>query len=89
MDQHGSWKIADNCLIGILLSLITLLVLVSYQMEINSWIRDNFVIRAPLVLISLVLMFAFVLWISLTPTYEKKSINTLHRKKKSIFQSSS
>ena len=82
MDQHGSWKITDNCLIGILLSLSTLLVLVIYQTEINSWIRDNFVIRAPLVLISLVLMFAFVLWISLTPSCENKSIEMPSKKKK-------
>jgi hypothetical protein len=87
MDQHGSWKITDNCLIGIVLSLITLLVLVSYQTEINSWIRDNFVIRAPLVLISLVLMFTFILWISLTPSCDKKYIKIPNRKK-TISQSS-
>jgi hypothetical protein len=89
MDQHGSWKITVSCLVGILLSLGTFLVLVIYQTEINSWIRDNFVIRAPLVLISLVLMFAFVLWISLTPSCENKFIKMPSRKKKSIFQSSS
>ena len=89
MDQHKSWKITDNCLIGVLLSLITLLMLVINQTEIDSWVRDNFIIRAPLMLISLVLIFAFVLWISLTPTCEKKTIKPRSRKKNSIPQSSS